>query len=109
MNTKNLLNVGIIAIGLVISALILSFTYSKTNNLTEADTIDTTPIEERSGYMLKIYDNRIGVFRTPSETPYSYLDTDISYLNEYDQELLLDGIEVSTENELKSLIEDLTS
>lgn len=109
MSTKSLLNIGIIAIGLVISSLILSFAHNKALSFTQADTIDTTPIEERSGYMLKIYNSRIGIFRTPSETPYSYLDTDISYLNEYDKELLLNGIEVSTESELKSLIEDLTS
>lgn len=110
MSKINLLNISIVTIGLVISFIILGMAHSDTNSITEADTIITTiPIEERSGYMLKIYDGRIGIFRTPSEKPYSYLDTDVSYLNDYDKELLSNGIEVSTEEELKSLIEDLTS
>ncbi|MGN1411307.1 MAG: hypothetical protein ACI4WH_02200 [Oscillospiraceae bacterium] len=110
MSKVSLLNISIVVIGLVISFVILGMAYNDVDNVTEADTINTTvPIEERSGFMLKIYDDKIGVFRTPSETPYSYLDTDISYLNEYDRELLSNGIEVTTEEELKSLIEDLTS
>lgn len=109
MSAKTVLNIGIIAIGLIISCIILGSTYNNVNSITENDINTTIPIQERSGYMLKIYNNKVGIFRTPSKTPYTYLDIDISYLNDYDRKLLLNGIEVSSEQELKSLIEDFTS
>lgn len=103
-----MLNIGIICFGIISSAIILNLTYSASeDNPTQAETV--APINERVGYTLKEYNGKIGIFRGSAEKPYTYLDTDISYLNEYDRELLLNGIEVATEQELKTLIEDLTS
>jgi hypothetical protein len=108
MHGINMLNVGIICLGVVGSAIILNLSYSHSNdNTTQAETI--APIEERVSYTLKEYDGKIGIFRGTAEKPYTYLDLDISYLNEYDRELISTGIEVSTDAELKALIEDLTS
>lgn len=108
MVRKNMLSIGIILLGLLISSIILGFAYN--NTPTEADTMEiSTPIQERSKFMIKIYDDKLALFRTTSDTPYNYLDTNISYLNDYDRELLTEGIIVDTEEELKSLIEDLTS
>jgi hypothetical protein len=108
MHGINMLNVGIICLGVVGSAIILNLSYSNSSeNPTQAETI--APIEERVGYTLREYDGKIGIFRGSAEKPYTYLDLDITYLNEYDRELLSNGIEVSTDTELKALIEDLTS
>ena len=103
-----MLNIGIVCFGILSSILILNMTYTSTDNSTQAETV--APIQEINGYMLKEYDGKIGVFRTSSDKPYTYIDDiDISYLTEYDRELLTKGIEVNTEDELKALIEDLTS
>lgn len=109
MSSINMLNIGIICIGVISSAIILNMSYSHSNdNPTQAETL--APINQRVGYTLKEYDGKIGVFRGNSSTPYTYLqDVELSYINEYDRELLSNGIEVSTEQELKTLIEDLTS
>jgi hypothetical protein len=80
---------------------------SPTQNPTQAETV--VPVEERSTYVLKIYGDRVGVFRGTADVPYTYLDIDTSYLSDYDLGLLTSGIEVSTDAELQSLIEDLTS
>jgi hypothetical protein len=109
MDSKKALNVGIVALGILVSAIVLGVAYTGNDSPTQADTIQSIPIEERSGYKLQIYGGRVGVFRTTSDTPYTYLDVELSCLSDYDLQLLTNGIEVSTEQELNSLIEDLTS
>lgn len=106
MSKTNVLNVGIICFGIVVSTIILNASYN--NDYTQAESI--SEVQKNVGYTLKEYDGKIGIFRGDSDTPYTFVDdVEISYLNEYDRELLKVGIEVSTESELKSLIEDLTS
>ncbi|MBS6445500.1 MAG: BofC C-terminal domain-containing protein [Ruminococcus sp.] len=109
MSKSNMLNIGIICFGIVTSVVILNATYSVDSNYTQAETITTTQ-QITVGYTLKEYDGRVGIFRGDADKPYTYIDDiEISYLNEYDRELLKNGIEVATETELKSLIEDLIS
>ena len=61
-------------------------------------------------YVLKEYNDTLGVFKPNYETPERIIDTVIvSTLNEYDQLLLKNGIEVHSEEELQSLIEDYDS
>jgi hypothetical protein len=108
MSGINTLSLGVLCVGLVGSGLILSMAYnSPTQNTSQAETV--VPIEERSTYVLRIYDSRVGIFRGNAQEPYSYLDLDVACLSDYDKGLLTSGIEVSTDAELQSLIEDLTS
>lgn len=108
MSKANMLNIGIVCFGIVMSTVILNMTYSSNSNYTQAETMSS--VQQEVGYTLKEYDGKIGIFRGDADKPYTYVeDVEISYLNEYDRELLKNGIEVSTESELKSLIEDLTS
>lgn len=64
---------------------------------------------ELTPYVLKKYNNTLGVFRGDYESPYKVLDCDFSLLAEADIEALTKGIAVETEAELNSLIEDFTS
>lgn len=108
MSRISVLSVGILCVGLVGSGIILSMAYnSPTQNPTQAETV--VPVEERSTYVIKIYNGRVGLFRGTAQEPYYYLDLDVSCLSDYDKELLTTGISVTTDTELQSLIEDLTS
>ncbi len=59
-------------------------------------------------FVLKEYNGKLGLFRGDAPSPYQTLDFDITYLSEYDRELLKQGIAVGTQNELDMLIEDYT-
>ena len=102
------LNVGILLFGVIASTTIINMAYAEKE--THSIPIETTvPVEKRGGYILKEYNGKIGVFRTNAQKPYTYVDMDINYLTEYDRELLTKGIEVDTQQQLNSLIEDITS
>jgi hypothetical protein len=60
-------------------------------------------------YVLRIWDGRLGMFRGDSETPYRELDMPLSLLSDYDRELLAQGIITDTEEEMRALVEDITS
>ncbi|MGN0592532.1 MAG: hypothetical protein ACI4JQ_04750 [Ruminococcus sp.] len=60
-------------------------------------------------YVLRAWDGHIGLFRGDSETPYQELDMPLTLLSDYDREMVQSGIEVETERELRTLVEDLTS
>lgn len=57
-------------------------------------------------YQLREYEGRIGVFLDGSPDPYDILEVPVELLPEYDRELLREGITVTDETELNSLIED---
>ncbi len=60
-------------------------------------------------FVLKEYNGFLAVFRGSSSVPYIQLDTQVSFLNEYDRVLMKDGIKVSSEKDLRRAIEDFTS
>lgn len=78
---------------------------------TRAATYSETQSEEMDViYIVKEYNDALGIFKPNYETPTRVIDTIIvSTLNEYDQLLLENGIEVHSEEELLSLIEDYDS
>ena len=65
--------------------------------------------EAEKTYLLKEYNGQIGVFTDDKETPDSVLDVMVNSLPEYDRQSLKNGIFVTGDTELNSLIEDLTS
>ncbi len=69
-------------------------------------TSETVP---EAGYLLRITDGRVGLYRTGSSTPYQYLDTPVNLLSAYDREQLEQGIPAKDEAELRRLIEDYFS
>ena len=61
-------------------------------------------------YIITTHEGQIGVFKYKETTPYLTLDdVMIDSLSEYDQKLLESGIQVYSEQELLSLIEDYDS
>ena len=69
-------------------------------------TSETVP---EAGYLLRIVEGRVGLFRTGSTTPYQYLDAPVNLLSAYDREQLEQGIAAKDEAELRRLIEDYFS
>lgn len=99
----------------ILSLLVLIVAVKSIDNASVEKTRVVSPLESSTEdlsviYVLKEYDDSLGVFKPNYETPERIIDTVIvSTLNEYDQLLLKNGIEVHSEEELQSLIEDYDS
>ncbi len=74
---------------------------------TQVTTVATELTEVK--YILKIWGDGLGMFRGESEEPYREVEMPLNLLAEYDRERLEKGIEVETEEEIRSLVEDITS
>ena len=61
------------------------------------------------GYLMRIADGKVGLYRIGSSTPYELLDEPLNLLSEYDREQLEQGITASSEGELRRLLEDFFS
>ncbi len=116
MQKKEILNsLWAIVTGIVVSMVIVVGTRTeiKQREKTKAETI--TPTEEavetttETGYILKIAEGQIALFRAGSTTPYERLDMPLNLLSAYDLAQLEEGIEVQTLQEAQRLIEDFTS
>lgn len=79
------------------------------DSLAFESTIPTRAVETTmpAGYMVRLHNGRIGVFRTGESLPYRYLDAELSLLPELDRQLLEEGIPARDDAELQSLLEDL--
>lgn len=60
-------------------------------------------------YVLKEYEEKIGVYRQGEETPFRTIDVYVSTLPSVDQTELQNGIYIQSEEKLRSLIEDYES
>lgn len=69
----------------------------------------TTTVTTNVNYVLRIWNGHLGMFRGDSEVPYRELDMPLSLLSDYDRELLEQGIITETEEEMRALVEDITS
>lgn len=65
--------------------------------------------EEEYEYLLKEYQERIGVFRKGADTPEMMLNVYVYHLPKYDQQMLKEGIPAKDYQQLVSLMEDYTS
>jgi len=92
------------AVSAVFSLILLDFFLGRSSlNSTDAqETFEpgiSYTIREKNGLL------QVDISSSPA---YVIPDFQVSFLNEYDRELVKDGISVTTEKELKRLIEDLT-
>ena len=60
-------------------------------------------------YLVKEYEGKVAVFYDNVSDPETIYDTYVNELPQLDQQQLRDGIVVNTQEELRVLIEDLTS
>lgn len=65
--------------------------------------------DTQTGYWLKEYQGKIGVFENNKKAPQQVLNVYIESLPEEDKELLRSGIKVKTHEELLELIENYAS
>ncbi len=70
---------------------------------------ETSITQTEVSFILRIWNDHLGLFRGDSKTPYSEIDMPLYLLTEHDRKLLEEGISAKTEEELRSLIEDITS
>ena len=79
------------------------------DSLAFAGTVPTRAVETTmpTGYVVRLHNGRIGVFRAGEALPFRYLDAELSLLPELDRQLLEEGIPARDDAELQSLLEDL--
>lgn len=96
--------------GIAITVLITSIIYMSHILLSSSVNQQTKnePITEYT-YVLKEYEDGIGVYRKNESTPFQQLDVVVDTLPEYDQNALKQGMKVKDDTELRRLIEDYTS
>ncbi len=75
----------------------------------ETEPAVTTTVTTNAKYILRIWNEGLGMFRGDSPEPYRELDMPLSLLSDYDRELLEQGIVMDTESEMRALVEDITS
>ena len=70
---------------------------------------ETSVTQTEVSFVLRAWNGHLGLFRGSSDTPYSVLDMPLYLLADHDRELLEKGITAESEEELRRLIEDITS
>ncbi|MGN0590721.1 hypothetical protein [Ruminococcus sp.] len=80
------------------------------DSLAFAGTVPTRAVETTmpTGYVVRLHNGRIGVFRAGEALPFRYLDAELSLLPELDRQLLEEGIQAKSEEELRGLLEELS-
>ena len=73
----------------------------------EAKSANSVKELEKAACIVREYNGKLGVFRGDSSTPYRIIDCNISLLSDYDRELLAEGIEMRSDEELSTFIEDM--
>lgn len=115
MKIKNI-SAYILIASVLISAIILlySFSVKPTEIIANADNNSTpSPIipsyTGEGSYIVKDYQGELALFRNDSSTPYKKLGIKTAWLTQYDQGLMVEGIRASSEEDLRQIIEDITS
>ncbi len=73
------------------------------------ETTEASEVQTEISFILRIWNGKLGLFRGDSETPYREIEMPLYLLTEHDRKLLEDGISAESEEELRALIEDITS
>ncbi len=82
---------------------------SSQENLANSSSSKMDSAPEETGYVLKAYKGRIGIFRAGEETPIEEMDVKLESLPEADQQLLIEGIPAKDKETLRSIMEDYES
>lgn len=94
---------------LVIIATMFAIYYFTTNK-TLPDEISTDKnVKGEYMYLLKEYNEQIGIFRADEQTPFSIIDVYVYNLPTVDQSELKEGVFVLDDSKLKTIIEDYES
>ncbi len=99
-----------IGIGLAVVVLVLSvsvFFYAIGQSEEVAGAQNSEPITWQ--YMIREYNGNIAVYENGTDVPFELYEVPVETLPEEDIKSLQNGIQVRTEQELRQLIEDLTS
>lgn len=65
--------------------------------------------KEAPMYTVREHEGRIAVFRGSDDSPYKFIDFDMSLLSDFDRQQLSEGIALNSDAELKAYIQDMTS
>lgn len=96
-----------LAVSLVIVAGSMTYSMQQRSNAQEAPAVESET--DPPGYLLRIDNGQLALFRTGSSVPYQRLDMPLNLLSEYDYSQLEQGVTAATEEELRRLVEDYTS
>ena len=103
MNKMNILLVCLSVLVLSLSAALMIMNSRQNQTFAQATAQSSS---QTALYLLKTYQDKVGVFEPGAKEPKEVLDITVAALPEQDQQMLQKGIAVQSEQELKSLIED---
>ncbi len=100
-----------LAISLVIAAGSMTYAAQQERSIVQKPepTVPATEPSTEPGYLLRIHEGQLSLFRIGSDEPYEKLDMPLNLLSEYDYDRLEQGVTARTEAEMRRLIEDYTS
>lgn len=107
MNKKlRLVSAGILAM----AAIVMCTTTTVQLASAGGETVQTmSQVQEGEGYLLKAYEGYVGVYYSGEEYPALVTGIALSTLREHDRQLIEQGYEVATREELMQILEDLGS
>lgn len=82
---------------------------SRNEEMTEKAPIATEETTQYKTYVVKEYDGMVAVFEKGENKPFRITDTYVSSLPQADRDNLKNGIEVTSKEKLRRLVEDLCS
>ncbi len=100
----------ILAVFLIIMGIFaLTGSFPKPEEVLAAENSAETPVKSETAYTLGIYEGKLALFMNESRYPLKIYEVSARTLPEFDQTRLAEGIEIFSEEQLFSLIEDFTS
>ncbi|HEX3026871.1 MAG TPA: hypothetical protein VHR42_06555 [Clostridia bacterium] len=91
-------------------ALTAAFALPRSQKLMQkSSSVSTVSAKKVTGYIVKEYHGKVGIFLTGKNTPQQILDVYVSSLPQPDQGELKTGISVATQQKLLEMIENYTS
>lgn len=100
------LSIIFIAFIISISLILLTNIIYKPKTTAQNTTQNISNTEKSYMYLIREYEDKIGVFTQNDNKPIKIIETNPNILPEYDQHILKEGIYLYSETELRQLIED---
>ncbi|MBE6853891.1 MAG: hypothetical protein E7505_10565 [Ruminococcus sp.] len=105
---KYIVKFSLITVTAAMTGAVIGGIYQTSKNIKNMETLTVDEVSIDMSYKLKDHNGFLAMYRGKSDKPYIVLDYQTSFLNEYDRQLVSEGICVETEKEMRVLLEDFT-
>lgn len=105
MKKSDMVGIGLAVVVLVLSISVFFYAVGQSEEVAGAQ--NSEPVTWQ--YIIREYNGNIAVYENGTDVPFELYEVPVETLPEKDVKSLQDGIQVRTEQELRRLLEDLTS